>query len=202
MVRGLWCLPKNMKLVKGEEEIKGSNLLVLLKTNNDFCLWVVNTKIKMSLKSSNKTAKPHKAKIIWEHAGFGTGTGFLLSPAPLGEHRAEQWTSSWGCGALWRCLSSGCSSLHAVVTTSSCILKIGRCGEKPFVHSTLCSHSCELMQWHLQALQLEFFRRCRRWNYSSAESHVPKKHEAPMNDNIIVRSGKIFLFAKSFCGSF
>lgn len=45
-------------------------------------------------------------------------------------------SSSWGCGALWRCLSSGCSSLHTIVTTSSCILKTGRCGEKPFVHST------------------------------------------------------------------
>lgn len=56
------------------------------------------------------------------------------------EHSSEP--SYWGCGALWRCVSSGCSSLHAIGTTSRCILKIGTCGE-PFVHSTLCSHSCD-----------------------------------------------------------
>lgn len=35
MVRGMWYLPENMKLAKGEEEIKGSNLLVLLKIKDD-----------------------------------------------------------------------------------------------------------------------------------------------------------------------
>jgi len=48
----------------------------------------------------------------------------------------------WGCGALWKCLSSGCSSVHTTATTGCSVLKIWGCGEL-FVCSPLYSCSCD-----------------------------------------------------------
>lgn len=114
--------------------------------------------------------------------------------------------SCWGCGALWRRLSCGCSLF---TLQSPHVVAFSKQGD---VVRALCAlHSLLPQLWDnavrppglatriFQEMQEMKFKLC----HSSAESHVPTKHKAPMNDNdIIVQTAKIFLFANSFCGSF